>query len=349
MKKVFALLLVLALVLGAVGCKKEEAGGKITIGFVTDVGGINDKSFNQSSWEGIVKFGTENGLAVDKEIKFIQSATDADLVPNLTILAEEGFELIIGAGYKFEGAVKEVSEKYPNQKMLIIDVGGLEGANVQQAVFAEHEGSFLVGVVAGMAAKEKGHKKVGYIVGFEGGIMEKFFAGFEAGVKEVYPECEILYEVAYSFNDDSIGKTIATKMYNSGAYIIYHAAGGTGFGVITEAAERRKNGQDVWAIGVDSDQYPYGFYDDAKTKSSVLTSMLKRVDVAAYNACKEVKDGTFKGGTVVYNLAKNGVGIPTENPNFKEFTSDFDTALKTYTEKIIKGEIVVPEISPSRK
>ena len=140
---------------------------------------------------------------------------------------------------------------------------------------------------------------------------------------------------------------MAAKQFGAGAYIVYHAAGATGNGVIQEAAERRSKGDDVWAIGVDTDQYEYGFYDDAKTKSAVLTSMLKRVDVASYNAAKQVGDGSFKGGVVLYDLASDGVGIPASNPNFDNFTTDFKAALADYVTKIISGELIVPKVSES--
>ena len=344
MKKVFALLLVLAMVLGAVGCKTEKKEPEVRIGFVTDLGGINDKSFNQTSFEGIKRFATEIGLKMEN-VEFLQSSTESDYVPNLSAFADREIDLIVAAGFLFADAIQTVADKYPNQKMLIIDVDWCQGDNLQQAVFAEHEGSFLVGVVAGLAAKEKGHDKVGFVIGMESVVMAKFYAGFEAGVKAVYPECEILYDNANNFQSTEIGKTLAQKQFNAGAYIVYHAAGLTGDGVIQEAAERRKNGEDVWAIGVDKDQFEYGVYNG--TDSSVLTSMLKRVDVASYNACMQVLKGEFKGGVIVYDLKSDGVGIPKENPSFKFFDTDFDAALKPFIDQIKDGSLVVPKLSES--
>ena len=350
MKKVFSLLLVLAVALSLVGCKggSTPSAKKMQVGFVTDLGGISDKSFNQTSWEGIMKYAGEVGLKEGEDVKYLQSNSDSDYVPNLTSFADEGVDLIVAAGFLFSDAIDEVAAKYPDQKILIIDVDWDHGENLQQAVFAEHEGSFLVGVVAGLAAKEAGVPKVGFVMGMENATMGKFYAGYELGVKTVYPECEILYDNASNFASPEIGKTLAAKQFNAGAYVVYHAAGGTGIGVIQEAAERRSKGEDVWAIGVDTDQWQYGVYDG--TNSAVLTSMMKRVDVASYNAVKAVGDGTFKGGVIVYDLKANGVGIPASNPSFANdrFANiDFDGALKEYTDKIISGAIVVPEASPS--
>ncbi len=344
MKKILGVLLVVLMSLSMVACTSAPAGDAISIGFVTDVGGIDDKSFNQTSWSGIDKYAEEAGLTED-DVKYLQSTVDADYIPNLTEFAEAQVDLIVAAGFLFADAISEVVANYPDQKTLIIDVDWLEGENLQQAVFAEHEGSFLVGVTVGLAAKAAGQDTVGFIMGMESAVMAKFYAGFEAGVLAVYPECEILYDNANSFVSPEVGKTLAAKQYNAGAYIVYHAAGGTGNGVIQEAADRRANGEDVWVCGVDTNQYDQGIYDG--TNSAVFTSMLKRVDVAAYNAAKAVAEGTFEGGVVVYDLKSDGVGLPAENPNFanEAFAGvDFDAAVKEYTDKIISGEIVVPVV-----
>ncbi len=250
----------------------------------------------------------------------------------------------------FSDAIEKIVAKYPDQKLLTIDIYWLTGANVQQAEFKVQEGSFLVGVVAGLVTKAAGKDKVGFIIGMESAPMAQFYAGYEAGVKAVFPECEIMYDNANAFTSAEIGKTLAAKQYNAGAYVIFHAAGGTGNGVIQEAAERRKSGQDVWVCGVDKDQYSYGIYEGEK--SAVLTSMLKRVDIAAYNAAKDVYDGTFKGGVVVYDLKNNGVGIPENNPNFaaEQFKGiDFKAELDKYTKEVLDGKLVIPAVSPSGK
>ncbi|MBQ7890587.1 MAG: BMP family ABC transporter substrate-binding protein [Erysipelotrichaceae bacterium] len=341
MKKLVKILLVALLACACLAACGGETGGnneeKVSFGFVTDIGGIDDKSFNQTSWEGAKKFADEVGLVEGTDYKYLQSDSESDYTPNLTTFADEEVDLIIAAGYLFADAIQATVNNYPDQKILIIDVDYLAGENLQQAVFAEHEGSFLVGVAAGLQAKAAGKTTVGYIVGMESVTMDKFEAGYQDGVWAVCPECTILRDNANDFGAPETGKSLAAKQYDAGAYVIYHAAGGTGNGVIQEAAERRANGEDVWVCGVDTDQYDYGKYGDG-SKSAVLTSMMKRVDVAAYNALKAVEAGTFEGKVVVYDLAGGGVSLPAENPNLSE---DILKAVEDYTAKIVNGEIKV--------
>jgi len=341
MKKLVKILLVALLACACLAACDGETGGnneeKVSFGFVTDIGGIDDKSFNQTSWEGAKKFADEVGLVEGTDYRYLQSDSESDYTPNLTTFADEGVDIIIAAGFLFADAIQDTVNNYPDQKILIIDVDWLSGANLQQAVFAEHEGSFLVGVAAGLQAKAAGKTTVGYIVGMESVTMDKFEAGYQDGVWAVCPECTILRDNANDFGAPETGKSLAAKQYDAGAYVIYHAAGGTGNGVIQEAAERRANGEDVWVCGVDTDQYDYGKYGDG-TKSAVLTSMMKRVDVAAYNALKGVNEGTFEGKVIVYDMKSGGVGLPETNPNLSE---DILKAVEDYTAKIVNGEIKV--------
>ena len=174
-------------------------------------------------------------------------------------------------------------------------------------------------------------------------LIQKFEAGFEAGVAAVDPGMTVLIEYAGSFSDTQIGQTLGAKMFDQGAYVIYHAAGGTGNGMIKEAKDRRSNGEDVWAIGVDKDQYPDGIYEGKK--SAILTSMMKRVDVAAYNVIEMVINDEFPGGGVlVFDLSNSGVGIPDDNPNL---SSAIVKSVGEYETKVKSGEISVPTV-PNR-
>ena len=362
MKKFLVMLLMLSLVMTAfVGCAKKEEPAPVeepakteepakakepvaetpdfTVGLVTDVGGIDDKSFNQGTWEGIVRFSEEEGV----ETKYLQSASDADYIPNLSTFSDEELSIIIAPGFLFADAMSEVSDNFPEQKYLIIDMVVGDRTNVASAVFAEHEGSFLTGVAAALKAEEAGKDTVGFIGGMDFDLIQKFEAGFEAGVAAVNTDMTVLVEYAGSFSDTQIGQTLAAKMYDQGAYIIYHAAGGTGNGLIKEAKDRRTNGEDVWAIGVDKDQYADGIYDG--DNSAVLTSMMKRVDVAAYDVAAKTLAGEFPGGEVlVYSLANDGVGIPAENPNLSD---EIVNTVNEYKEKVVSGEIEVP-VLPNR-
>lgn len=346
MKKLLKVAFAVGMTLGLVACTGETGNAgkedKVSIGFVTDVGGINDHSFNETSYKGVQDYAKEFSLVEKQDYNYLQSDDESQYIPNLSTFATEEVDIIIAAGFLFTDAIVETAKNYPNQKMLIIDVAGLPLENVQQATFAEHEGSYLVGVAAATRAKAAGKDTVGFVMGQWSVTMEKFWAGYQQGVWSVDPKMKILYDDANNFGDQAKGKQLASKQYEAGAYVIYHAAGGTGNGVISEAVERVNGGEDVWVIGVDSDQYAMGYVDAEKTKSVILTSMLKRVDVAAYNAIKAVADGTFKGGDVYYSLSDNGVGIPLENPNMNE------TELKAVDaafEAIKKGEVTVNPIS----
>ncbi len=359
-KNVIKLFLVLVLVLAMVaGCSsttveeptpadpdvvepvvEPEPESVMTVGLVTDIGGIDDKSFNQGTWEGIERFAADYELLAE-DVKFIQSESDADYLPNLSTFADEELDLIVAPGFLFEDSMIEVSEAYPDQKFLLIDmVVGSE--NVASAVFAEEEGSFLVGVAAALKAKDAGQDTVAFLGGMDFGLIQKFEAGFEAGVWAVDPDMTVLVDYAGAFNDAQKGQTIASKFYDQGAYIIYHAAGGTGNGAIKEAKDRVQNDEDVWVIGVDKDQYDDGIYEG--TKSVILTSMMKRVDVAAYTVCEKVLNDEFSGEILVFSLANGGVSIPAENPNL---TDEWVNTILDYSDKVIDGEIAVP-VLPAR-
>lgn len=331
MKKALLVLVVTALI-------AVPAFAQFKVGLVTDVGGIDDRSFNQGTWEGIVRFAQDYKLP-KSNYKYLQSSAEADYVPNLSTFADEGLNLIIAPGFLFEQAMTQVAKNYPTRKFLIIDTV-VSLPNVVSATFAEHEGSFLVGVAAALKAKADGKNILGFLGGMQFPLIEKFQAGFEQGVKAVYPDCKILVDYAGDFAAPDKGQALAQKQYNAGAYIIYHAAGGTGNGLIKEAKERQQKGDLRWAIGVDKDQYADGIYSG--NKSAVLTSMMKRVDVAAYEVSKMTMEGKFPGGQVLVFSSKNkGVGIPDNNPNL---SADIVAKVKEYEALIASGKLVVSEI-----
>lgn len=351
MKKLLALFTAVALIASmAVGCAQPatdaaegtETKGKteINVGLVTDVGGIDDKSFNQGTWEGILAFAKDYQMT-EEMYKYVQSKTDADYITNLSTFADEELDLIVAPGFLFGDAMTEVSGRYPNQNFLLIDMV-VDAPNVVSAVFAEHEGSYLVGVAAALKAQEAGKDKVGFLGGMDFPLIGKFEAGFEQGVAAVDPNIKVMVEYAGDFGNPAIGQTLAAKMFDAGAYVIYHAAGGTGNGMIKEAKDRVQNGQDVWAIGVDKDQFADGVYEGEK--SVILTSMMKRVDTAAYDVSEMVHNGEFKGQIMVFSLANDGVGIPQANPNL---TEEWVTKINEFAGKVKAGEIKVDEI-PTR-
>ena len=334
MKKKLISLALTATLLGTmvVGCSKpaeENAGGsegakEVKIGMVTDTGGVNDQSFNQSAWEGLQKAEADFGI----KTSYQESKQDADYVPNIENLIDQENDLIWGIGFKMADAIKEAATNYPDQKFAIIDnsYGDETPENVIGVTFKEEQCSYLVGLIAGKMTKTN---KVGYIGGIEVPVIQKFEYGFRAGVKEANADAEVVVQYANSFSDPAKGKAIAKQMYSNGADILYHAAGDTGTGMIEAAKEEGK-----FAIGVDRDQ-------NSLAPDNVITSAMKRVDSALYDVSKKLSEGTFQGGTTVtYGLAEGGVDIaPTTEKNVP---ADVLTFVNEEKKKIIDGEIVVP-------
>lgn len=342
MKKLVLVLAAFVLVFALSACGGGEENESFQIGLVTDVGGIDDKSFNQGTWEGVLQFAEEMNLPEDN-YRYLQSASDADYLPNISAFSDEELDLIVMPGFLFEDALTEAAADYPDQNYLIIDMV-IDAPNVASAVFAEHEGSFLVGVAAALKAQADGKDTVGFIGGMDFDLIQKFEAGFEAGVLAVDPTMTILVDYAGSFTDAQIGQTLAAKQFDDGAYIIFHAAGGTGNGLIKEAKDRQAAGEVVWAIGVDKDQFDDGVFND-NGDSAVLTSMMKRVDVAAYLVAVDTYNGEFPGGEIlVFDLTNDGVGLPEDNPNLTQAIID---AVATYKAGILDGTYTVPTL-PSR-
>ncbi|MCY9003367.1 BMP family lipoprotein [Peribacillus frigoritolerans] len=343
-----ALSLVLAAgtLLGACGNSenndKESSNGKnkdnFTVAMVTDTGGVDDESFNQSAWKGIQEFGKDNGLEKGKDgYNYLQSKSDADYAKNLNTLVREDYQLIYGIGFLLAEAVGEVADQRPDSHFAIVDTV-VDKKNVASINFKEQQGSFLVGVIAGMQTKTN---KVGFIGGVESELIKKFEVGFKAGVLSVNPDAKVEVKYAGDFNKADIGKSTAGSMYSSGIDIIYHAAGGTGKGVFTEAVEQKQKDpkREIYVIGVDSDQAKLGAVPGTDDNIT-LTSMLKRVDVAVKDLSEKAKEGNFPGGKVIeYGIEENGVGISETKDNV---TEESLKAVEEWTEKIKSGEFVVP-------
>ncbi|WP_456271490.1 BMP family lipoprotein [Bacillus sp. AK031] len=320
---------------------KDGQADKFTAAMVTDVGGVDDKSFNQSAWEGLEAFGADNGLDKGTEgYDYLQSKSDADYKTNLNTAVRNNFDLIYGIGYKLQPAIEEVAKQRKDSNFVIVDsvIEGMD--NVASVTFKEHEGSFLVGVVAGLTTKTN---KVGFIGGTDSDLINKFAAGFEAGVKAVNPDAEIDIQFAGAFDKAEKGQSMAASMYQAGNDIIYHAAGGTGNGVFTEAKNRKQQDpdQELWVIGVDRDQAAEGAVTvNGEEMNVTLTSMVKRVDTAVIDVAERAMAGEFPGGEILaYGLEDDGVGIAPTQDNLSE---DVIAKVEEWKEKIINGEVEVP-------
>jgi basic membrane protein A and related proteins len=307
----------------------KTAGKEFKVGMVTDLGSVNDKSFNQSAWEGLQKLHTDFGY----DVKYLEPKSDAEVEPSLLQFVNSGTDLTWATAATLADAVTTIAKNNPNAKLGIVDAD-IEGIdNVVSVSFKENEGAFLAGVVAASMSKTD---KIGFIGGMEIPVIQRFQAGFAAGVHEIKPDAQVVVNYAGVFNRVDIGKSAAATMYNDGVDVIFHAAGGTGNGVFNEAQERFNAGQKVWVIGVDKDQ-SLEFGNDV-----TLTSMIKNVNTAVYDISKQAADGKFPGGQVVrLGLAENGVGLAdTSNINVPKEVLDL---VEGYKEKIISGAITVPE------
>lgn len=320
MKKLTILVLVLAMatMLFAQGGKEAAASdGRPTIRLLTDATGIDDKSFNAAAWRGIVEYygdTVEKPANRGKLYDVVTAQTQDMYIPNLRQASDEGYDLIMVTGFTWADALSEVAPQYPNQKYTIVDVDWVGQPNVMEFIYSEEQGSFLVGLAAALQAKEDGiqNPRFGFIGGVPGATITKFEMGYVQGIRSVFPNAQIYDYYANDWGKPELAKAQAKNWYDMGVYCIFSAAGGTGNGTIAQAKEYRNQGKNVWAIGVDSDQYADGIYTG--TKSAVLTSMLKRVENSSLMVLKAVADGSFSGGVVQMGMADDGVGYSTANP-----------------------------------
>ncbi|RDW19538.1 BMP family ABC transporter substrate-binding protein [Oceanobacillus arenosus] len=352
---IFALILGLGIFLSACGSsannkdtdtsanEKENASGTegevtdFSIAMVTDQGGVDDKSFNQSAWEGLQEFGEENGLSKGNGINYAQSTGQADFMPNITRLVRDKYDVILATGFLLKEDIQKAAEQFPESNFVIVDET-VDAPNAASVAFAEHQGSFLVGVAAAMKS-ETG--KLGFVGGIDSPLIAKFEAGFVAGAKSVNPDITVDVQYAEHFSDPAKGKLIASNMYDNGVDVIYHAAGGTGNGVFNQAKDIKQNDPDrqVWVIGVDRDQHEEGQIGE---NNVTLTSMVKRVDVAAKEVANLAKNGEFPGGeTLEFGIEENGIAITTSNE--EAMTEDIIQAVDEWQEKILNGEVEVPK------
>jgi basic membrane protein A len=337
---IFALVLLVAHVAllfvkprGAIG---EDAGTGTRAGIVLDVGGRGDKSFNDGAYNG----GERATRDLKARVRFIEPGEGSDREAGLRLLAAEGFDLIIGVGFIFTDDLTQLAKEYPSRRFAGVDYalqvdeqGNVVAppANLAALKFREEEGSFLVGALAALTSKTR---KVGFVGGMDIPLIHKFEAGYRAGVKHVCPRCQVFVHYAgvtpEAFANPGRGKELGLSQYASGADIIFHASGSTGLGVFEAARLRNK-----LAIGVDADQYQ-------EAPGFVLTSMVKGVDAAVFDAIQRVQNGTFTGGVYSFGLAEGGVGYVYDNNNRALIPESVRNRVEQLKQEIIAGRIKVP-------
>ena len=321
MRKIVTFVMSMMLAIGLFAAKP------LRVGIVLSTGGLGDKSFNDAAYRGLEQAKKDLGI----EFKYVEPASPAEDEEFLREYAEAGYDLIIATGFQMTESARTVAADYQDVNFLMID-DVVDLPNVKSLVFKEEEGSFLVGVIAGLMTK---NNAVGFVGGMENPLIKKFEVGFKQGAEYVNPGVKFfsVYTTGPNpFNDPVRGKENAISEINQGADVIYHAAGGTGMGVIAAAKEKR-----VFAIGVDSNQ-------DGVEPGTVLTSMLKNVDVGVYDTVKALTNGEFEPGLTVYGAKENGVGV-TEF----EFTKEIIGAEKLQKFEEIKAKLMAGEIKVSDK
>ncbi|MBA1337051.1 MAG: ABC transporter, substrate-binding protein [Firmicutes bacterium] len=345
-KGIGILVVVLVIALALAGCSKETTGFKV--GMVTDAGTIDDKSFNQGTWEGVLRAAEELKL----ETKYLKPSgtTEADYIKEISNLYDAGFKFIVTPGFKFETAIFQAQDKYPDAKFVLIDGYPHSGdyapvvkENTVSIFFAEHESGFLAAVATALQLKEG---EVGFIGGMEIPAVQKFNWGFQQGIKYANENLgtnitikaeNVIYQG--SFDNVAAGQQLAAQMFDKGVKAIFCAAGGVGVGAINEAKSRAKTGEEVWIVGVDVDQYAEGIYEG--DKSIIITSAMKYIDQVSYDMIKAEYEGKFPGGeTLVFDAKNNGVGIPAKNPNLSD---EVQAKVADVFKKLQTGEIKVSD------
>ncbi len=335
MKRVIPfVLLTLALAVLAAGCgsKKKATSTTITttaassgfkVGLSTDTGGLNDRSFNHLAYIGLQRAAAELGV----QTRVVTSKSPSDYIPNLTALAKQGYDLIIGVGFTEIDAVKTVAKAFPNAHFAIVDVsnadeGGLK--NVEGLLFKEQEAGYLAGYAAGLAAQTRGGTAVSSVGGQKQPPVDRYIAGYQAGAKAAFPAVKLINGYSQDFSNQAKCKEVALNQIAGGSVVVFQVAGGCGLGALDAA-----KGANVWGVGVDADQGYLGTY--------VLTSALKRVDTSVFNSIKDAKDGNFKGGQdAVYGLKDQGVGIGQFSPKAPKGVAAKVAAIKA---QIASGKI----------
>lgn len=336
MRIVYRAMIVSCLILAA-SCGRQETAdvptstdARVRVGIVFDAGGKDDKSFNTACWEGALRAQKEFGI----ELRDVEPGDPSAVESAIRGFAEQGFDLVIGIGGAAAPHIDDVAAEFPKKKFAVVDDAGkvVNQPNAVSLTFEEHKGSFLVGAIAA-AKSESG------IIGFVGGmdipLIRKFVVGYECGARYVNPDVKVLQNyagvTAAAWNDKTRGRELAMSQYDRGADVIFAAAGLTGLGVFDAAEETGK-----FVIGVDANQ-------NYIKPGLVLTSMLKRSDIAVYETIKAAATGTFSGGRRVMGLENEGVGYAVDEHNRELLTTDILEKVEEAKQQILAGNIVVPD------
>ena len=309
---------------GAPATDTTTAAPKLKVGLITDIGQLNDHGFNELAYKGLKRAERELGI----KGRVFESRSAADYIPNMSTLARQGYDLVIGVGFAQGDAVATAAKKFPETKFAIVDVdqASLKGkpANVEGLLFREQEVGYIVGYLAALSAKRAGSDAISAVGGFKEPPVDRYIAGYRAGADAAVPGTKVAYGYSQDWDDQAKCKELALNQIASGSKVVFQVAGGCGLGALSATKE-----QDVWGIGVDADQSFLGPH--------VLTSALKGVDASVYLTVKAVLDGTWKGGTnAEFGLDQDGVGLGKVSP---KASKDDVAKVLAVEKKIADGEI----------
>jgi basic membrane protein A len=327
-----AIVFVSAFLLASSGCsgafgKRDDAGGLKRVGIVFDIGGKDDKSFNAAAWEGVKRASGDFPI----RLRDVEPGDPTSIEPCMRAFAERGYDLIVGVGFAQAPIMSSVAQDYPNLKFAIID-GVIDQPNVASLIFKEHEGSFLVGMIAARMTKTN---KIGFVGGMDIPLIHKFETGYEEGARYASPGIQVFQNYVgvndAAWNNPGKGKELAKAQIERGADVVFQAAGNSGMGVFDAAEETNR-----LAIGVDSNQnwVKPGF---------ILTSMIKRVDVAVYNSVRDVVEGRFTGGIHLFGLENDGVTYALDDYNRSLIPATVLDEVERAKREIIAGKIKVTD------
>ena len=317
----------LSILVVVLGISVPSALADFKVGLVLDLGGKDDKSFNASAYEGATAARKKLGIY----LKYVEPSDDNAFEPLLRAFAQKDFDLIIGIGFAQKEAIAKVAAQFPQKHFVVVD-SQVDAPNVRSLMFQEHEGGFIVGAIAAMTSQTG---KIGYIGGMDVPLIRRFETGYEAGAKKINPQITVIANYVgvtpSAWNNPPRGKELALAQYDAGADVIFAAAGASGFGVFDAAEERKK-----LAIGVDSNE-------DWVKPGQILTSMLKRVDLAVFSAIQDAQNGKFTAGLKRFGLADKGVDYSIDQYNEKLLPESVRQRADALKADIIAGKIVVPD------
>jgi basic membrane protein A len=333
-----ALALVTLLLLSC-GASNKVVNDNVTMVHITEAGGIDDNSFNASAWLGITRFYQERDITTG--FSYLSVADNTAMESTIALATDMGTNLVSAAGFNFIDSMERVAARYPQQNYLLIDGGGFSLPNVKIALFAEEQAGFLVGYLAALKAQEMNVQNpvFGFIGGMVGSVITRFEMGYIQGVKTLLPNATLLSYYADSWADPAKAKITTDQWLQTypSLFAVFSAAGPTGNGTVAQIKEARLVGRNVWAIGVDSDQYESGFIN--ATENVVLTSALKRVDTVLYETLTELEQGFFTPGVSRFDLHNNGVGYSqshevVQTPHITTAMAQMMTAIADGTQKV---------------